>query len=231
MKVCTDSVLLGAWCSVKAAKTALDIGTGTGLLALMLAQRNSNLKIDAVEISAEGAAEALLNVQNSKFKDSIRIFNCSVQDFAAAAKQAGTANKYSSTGLNYDLIVCNPPYFENSLKNSDKQSSMVRHNVSLSYTELFLCVDKLIGNKGLFSLIIPAQKAGNIIEIANSVNLYLIRKTDIMTTPNSGIKRCLLEFSKNKQQPKLDNLTIEFSSNNYTPEYKELTKEFYLESV
>ncbi|MDR3326615.1 MAG: methyltransferase [Prevotellaceae bacterium] len=132
MKVGTDGVLLGAWCEVHNVKNALDIGCSTGLIALMVAQRNRNCSVDAVDIDKNSADEAKFNVGNSIFNSRICVYNSSIQYFTQDCIKR------------YDLIVSNPPYFVNSLKSPDASRSTARHNTDLTYNELFVCVKKLL---------------------------------------------------------------------------------------
>ncbi|MDR1543475.1 MAG: methyltransferase [Prevotellaceae bacterium] len=214
MKVGTDGVLLGAWCSIGEAKTALDIGCGTGVIALMLAQRNPNLRVDAVEIDENSAKEAVFNVKNSPFKDRIAVF----------------CENIVSTTLNnqYDLIVSNPPFFENSLKPPCKQRAAARHTDSLSFEQLVKISSENLTENGVFSVVLPALQTENFIEICKEFSLNLFRRTDVFTTPTSKLRRCLLEFSKQDIPLFYNHLTIEYSSNNFTSEYKNLMQEFYL---
>lgn len=128
----------------------------------------------------------------------------------------------------YDLIVCNPPYFEDSLKSAVPQRTTARHNVSLSYDELFDCVGKLLLPKGRFALIIPAGQIGKVSRLAEAHKLFLIRKTNVYPTPNSKIKRYLLEYSKTEQELVETDLVIELLRHCYTSEYKALMNDFYL---
>lgn len=128
----------------------------------------------------------------------------------------------------YDLIVCNPPYFEDSLKSADIKRSMARHNISLSYEELFDSVERLLSEQGKFALIIPTDQMEKVSRLAEKHNLFLVRKTNVYPTPTSKIKRCLLEYSKTEWELVENELVIELSRHCYTSEYKALTSEFYL---
>ncbi len=128
----------------------------------------------------------------------------------------------------YDLIVCNPPYFEDSLKSTDIQRSRARHNISLSYEELFDSVERLLSEQGKFAVIIPAEQIEKVSRLAEKHSLFLVRKTNVYPTPASKIKRCLLEYSKTESELVETDLVIELSRHCYTSEYKALTSEFYL---
>ncbi|MDR2684057.1 MAG: methyltransferase [Prevotellaceae bacterium] len=216
MKVGTDGVLLGSWCMANNAETALDIGCGTGLIALMLAQRFPNLQIDAVEIDLLSANEAKFNAENSSFNNKISVWNANINDFIK-----------KNTKM-FDLIISNPPFFENSLKSPDNQRTAARHTDSLSFEQLSETASKNLSDSGVFAVILPALQTGSFIDLCKNFSLNPIRRTDVYTTPKSKVRRCLLEFSKQCLPLIFNQLTIEYSSNNFTEEYKNLTKEFYL---
>lgn len=216
MKVGTDGVLLGAWADCNRAKTILDIGTGTGLIALMLAQR-CNALINAVEIDANAATEALSNFSNSKWNHRLNIFNDPFQTFAL--------NHTSQ----YDLIVSNPPYFTQSQKAKNAQRTMARHNDKLSVAELFTGAHKLLSNQGLLCFIIPTDNYEEYISQALKNNLFCSKKLWIKPTPTIQEKRVLLEFSRIKSECEEQTLVIEqYGRHKYSEEYKHLTKDFYL---
>ena len=239
MKVGTDGVLLGAWCDVENANSALDIGCGTGLIALMLAQKKTELKIDAVEINAESAAEAEENVQNSPFKKQISVFCDSIQNFAEKCNLK-----------KYDLIVSNPPFFVDSLKNPDEKRALARHNDTLPYCDLLFTAEKLLSANGSFSVILPEEQCENFINSAKNNNLFLIKQTEVFSTQKSKCRRRLMLFchygrlaSEVELYPqsltqqaipafagmtKKEKLIIENSRHNFTDEYIALTKDFYL---
>jgi tRNA1Val (adenine37-N6)-methyltransferase len=216
MKVGTDGVLLGAWSNVENAVSALDIGCGTGLIALMIAQRNAKIKVDAVEIDADAAAEAIENVRNSIFAEKIEIFSASIQNFAEICTKK------------YDLIVSNPPFFANSLKCSNPKRNLARHADTLIYSDLLLVAEKLLEPNGLFSVIFPEEQCDNFIFSADKQKLFLVRQTKIFTTPKSKCRRRLMTFSKKNSAKFTDKLIIENSPNSFTREYVALTKDFYL---
>ncbi|MDR0830341.1 MAG: methyltransferase [Prevotellaceae bacterium] len=232
MKVGTDGVLLGAWCAAENAESALDIGCGTGLIALMLAQRNPNLQIDAVEIDENSAEEAKINVKNSKWGDRISVFCQDITSFRALSEKSTENQEIPAcagmTEKGYDLIVSNPPFFENSLKSPNSQRTAARHNDNLTLQQLAKIAAENLTENGYFSVVLPAEQTENFILFCQTNNLFLARQTNIFTTPNSAVRRVLLEFSKQNISLKINDLTIEYSSNNFTEEYKNLTKDFYL---
>lgn len=214
MKVGTDGVLLGAWANCTSAKKALDIGTGTGLIALMLAQRNTQLNIDAIEIEKEAFIEAKKNCDESPWSDRVCLFNTSLQNF--------------TSNIKYDLIVSNPPFFESSIKNQSNAKALARHTDSLSYAELISNTDKLLSEEGIFCVIIPYDSSERFIKISDANNLFLNKKVQIKGTEKAQIKRVLLEFSRVKKGYDESELIIEESRHQYTPEFIALLKDFYL---
>ncbi|MBD8389730.1 tRNA1(Val) (adenine(37)-N6)-methyltransferase [Dysgonomonas sp. BGC7] len=216
MKVGTDGVLLGAWTDISDAKTALDIGTGTGLISLMIAQRNSNITIDAIDIEIDAIAQAKDNIKNSPFATQIKCTQCSVQEFA---------EKYEKK---YDIIVSNPPFFAESLKSPDNQRSLARHDDTLSINDLLKASAKLLNNNGKLSLIYPYEYKRAILDIAKLNNLFINKATNVYPTSSSQPKRILLEISKNQTSIQENSLTIEESRHIYSDEFTELVKDFYL---
>lgn len=216
MKIGTDAVLLGAWAEVSNAQKILDIGTGTGIIALMLAQR-SEAQIKALEIEENAADEAAENFLNSPWSERISVENSSFQEFAKKSK-----NKY-------DCIVSNPPYFGNNLKSASKNLAIARHNDLLPITELVQGTSKLLSETGTLSLIFPVETALKFSELATKNNLYLVRLTEVSHTPLSKAHRYLLEFSKKKVPLKKDVLNIKTEDGlDYSQAYKSLTHDFYL---
>lgn len=214
MKVGTDGVLLGAW-SNHNGNHFLDIGTGTGLIALMLAQRNSTAVIDAIEIDKAAAEQAKDNFNNSTWSERLTILNSSIQDFKPAKK--------------YDLIVCNPPFFINSTKAPNQSRTTARHNDDLPFDELINTVKRLLSTKGIFSVILPIEEGNQLIDIANKEHLNLNRKCIVKPNPNKNPKRILMEFSFVPSETKEEEITIETENRHeYTKEYITLTKDFYL---
>ena len=216
MKVGTDAVLLGSWVNPSIAKNILDVGTGSGVVALMLAQK-SNAKIDAIEIDENSYLQAKENFENSKWSDRLKSINESLQSYQ------------KKTDKKYDLIVSNPPYFVNSLKSNIEQKNIARHNINLTFEELIFCSAQLLSNSGSLYLIIPSNEAQNIINISEKNKLYCTEKLDIKPKESSDPKRSILKFETVQKKLICHFLTIEHSErHDYTEEYKELTKDFYL---
>ncbi|MBO5875596.1 MAG: methyltransferase [Alistipes sp.] len=214
MKVGTDGVLIGAWASVRGTDRAvLDIGTGTGLIALMIAQRNPKAEIVAVEIDAESAEQARENVAASPWSNRIRVEECAVQEFVAEQK--------------FDLFVSNPPYFVDSFKCSDESRNTARHTDTLSFVELMRSAERLLAPDGRFAVIVPSEAALSVIAAGR---LHLVRRCDVRSKPKGSPKRVMLEFSPRFEGAAVrEEMTIGDGSNGgYSPEYIALTRDFYL---
>jgi tRNA1Val (adenine37-N6)-methyltransferase len=216
MKVGTDGVLLGAWTTTDEAENILDVGTGTGLIAIMMAQRSS-AKVDAVELETAAFRQALGNVEKCKWKDRIQVYNQSFQEFAKTCKQK------------YDLIITNPPYFSNALRNPDQKRTNARHDKSLNVEAILYGSQKLLSDNGRLNLILPSQEKYRLLQISKEHKLFCTRITHVKPLPSKEPKRILLEISR-KEKPLNENyLVIENNKrHHFTEEYKELTKEFYL---
>lgn len=214
MKVGTDGVLLGAW-SRSVEGNILDIGTGTGLIALMLAQRTKTALIDAIEIDKTASKEAQANFNNSKWKSTLTIVNQSLQNYLPNKK--------------YHLIVSNPPFFIDATKAPEISRNTARHTDNLSFSELINSVCSLLTEEGIFSLILPTREANQFIELAQTKQLWLNRKCLVKPNPTKTPKRVLMEFSFKNIPTVEETLTIEAEKRHqYTKEYISLTKDFYL---
>jgi len=216
MKVGTDGVLLGAWANCKNAKTVLDIGTGTGLIALMIAQR-CNAKIDAVEIDEHAVIQASENVANSLWNDRINLIHQSFQDFINHSERK------------YSLIVSNPPYFQNSMVAPDHKRANARHNSELQLDEIIAGATRLLTDDGILSVILPYIEGTLFIVKASQKGLYCNRQTKVLPKPGREPKRLLLEFMKTKKPLVEQEIIIELNKrHSYSDAYKNLTKDFYL---
>lgn len=214
MKVGTDGVLLGAWSKAKEGNV-LDIGTGTGLIALMLAQRTKTALIDTIEIDEAASKEAQKNFNNSAWKARLTSINSSLQNYQPQKK--------------YDLIISNPPFFIDATKAPDFNRNNARHTDTLSFEELIKAAKLLLTDDGILSLILPTNEANLFIELTHNSTLFLKRKCLVKPNPNKAAKRILMEFSFSKTEIIEDELTIETETRHqYTNEYKTLTKDFYL---
>lgn len=216
MKVNTDGVLLGAWTDVEGINTVLDIGTGTGLITLMIAQR-CNATITGIEIENKAAEEAFQNVQQSKWNDRISILPVSFQQFVA------------TTELRFNLIVSNPPFFSNSEKSRNHDLSVARHNDLLPFADIIDGACKLLTNQGRLSLILPSSEASGFIALAQKQGLNLHRVTDVKPFPDKEQNRVLMEFGR-QELPVIENeiSVYDHSRKEYSAEFKILVNDFYL---
>jgi len=214
MKVGTDGVLLGAWTDLSHSRRILDIGTGTGLIALMLAQRCMDARITAIDLDSAAVEQAQENIQASPWKDRIEALQ---QDICT----------YHPNGT-FDTIVSNPPYFIDSLKCPDGQRSTARHTDTLDADRLIGKVSELLSPDGSFSIILPAEQTEDLIRVADEKRLYPSRQTRVITRPGLSPKRILMEFRKISTVFQPDELVIELERHVYSEEYIALTKEFYL---
>ena len=220
MKIGTDGVLLGAWCSLKeSTKKILDVGSGTGVISLMLAQRFNNATIDSVELENNAHKQSVENFERSVWADRLFCFHSTFQDFAKERKEDGET---------YDLIISNPPFYTENVKNNNRARNKARSTSFLSFVELISGVSKILSNQGEFTTIIPFKEEVKFIEISKQNKLFLNKICRVKGNNNSDIKRSLLTFSFYKKKLDENNLIIETSRHLYTDEYINLTKNFYI---
>ncbi len=216
MKVGTDSILLGAWAEPGTAKNILDIGSGTGILSLMMAQR-TNAQITGIEIERKACEEAQYNISQSKWASQVSVINQPFQEFVSKCSQV------------FDFIITNPPFFKNALPASTKQRAKARYQASLPFDDIARRSKKLMSPHGKLALILPVAEGEQFIELALKQGLHLIRLTKVKPNPIKPPHRYLMEFSITKYPLKETQLTIEYKDHHkYTSEFKELTKGFYL---
>jgi tRNA1Val (adenine37-N6)-methyltransferase len=217
MKVGMEGVLLGAWTDVSDAECILDIGTGTGLISLMLAQKNPSAQIDAIEIDREACEEAFFNVQESKWNDRIHVFCQSFQEFSTVTEKK------------YDLIVSNPPFFGPGLKAPAKNRAQARHSDALPLDKLISGAANLLNEKGRMAFVLPVESFPEIEHLAGLNRLFISRICRIKPNPQKPVFRILIELTKLDGVIQESEFMIEFETHHdYTPEYKSLTKDFYL---
>lgn len=217
MKVGTDGVLIGAWANINDAKTILDIGTGSGLIAIMCAQKNQFAQITGIDIDEAAYHQALKNVQLCPWSNRISIQKIAVQDFIK------TKEKHS-----FDAIISNPPYFNNGTKSNVQNRQTARHTQDLSYGELLQSVDYLLSKNGIFSVILPYQEGLFFQKTASQYNLLLNHIVEVHSKKEKPTERLLMAFKRNLSNVKKEALIIQFEErNNWTPEYVALTKTFY----
>ena len=216
-KVGTDAVLLGAWAQVEKARNILDIGTGTGIIALMMAQK-SNAQIDAIDIEQSSYEQARENIEHSAWHSRIRVHLSSLQDFAARASKK------------YDVVITNPPYFVDSYKAPDEERSHARHNDTLPFADLIGGVRQLLSADGRFYIILPTKEAQDFKQLAEKKGLNLLRRLRVKTKlVNDTEKRHLMQFGFTSSSLVDQTLSIEKEGrHDYTDEYKLLTGDFYL---
>ena len=214
MKVGTDGVLLGAWTDIRHARRILDIGTGTGLIALMLAQRCPEASVTALDIDADAVSQAQENIQDSLWQERVEAI---LQDVRTYQPQAL-----------FDTIVSNPPYFVDSLKCPDNQRNTARHTDMLDMQALLHQAGQLLTPDGRFSIVLPAEQTDALVETAGGVGLYPSRHTAVITRPGVPPKRTLMEFARQKEAFRSDELVIELERHVYSEAYIALTKDFYL---
>ena len=213
MKVGTDGVMLGAWFPMERGKNVLDVGCGTGLVAIMAAQRGA-ASVTAVEIDPEASEQAFQNAANSEWSDRIFV-QCA--DFAHFTAQ-----------IRFDRIVSNPPYFRDSLRCPDQGRNAARHNDSLSYETLVRCAAPLLAPDGLLCVVLPYDAVGEFTKCASGFGLNLCHETDVVTAPGKQPKRSLLAYGFGCRGLRKDVLAICGEDGNETPGYINLVKDFYL---
>jgi len=213
MKVGTDGVLLGAWFPIERGMKVLDIGTGTGIVTLMAAQRGAD-SVTAVEIDRDTSEQARRNADASPWKDRIDVVHVDIADFISE--------------LRFDRIVCNPPYFRDSLRSPDRGRNMARHNDSLSFEVLSARASTLLSDDGLFCLVLPSDAVEAFTKCAAAVGLGICRRTDVVTVPGKAPKRSLVAFSKSGGVYETAVLQMYDSDGKETAEYLELVRNFYL---
>lgn len=216
MKIGTDGVLLGAWVSLdKKTESILDLGAGTGILSLQLAQRCDSEIIDAVEIDENAYEECVENFEASNWGDRLFCYHASVQQFASEVEDQ------------YDLIISNPPFYSDDFKSDNNARNTARFTDTLPFIDLILAVTQLLSVKGKFALILPRKEEEIFIKIASENGLFPNRICRVKGNSTSDVKRSLLEFSFKKTETSFEELTIETSRHVYTEEYINLVKDFY----
>lgn len=215
MKVGTDAVLLGSWVEIKNTQQILDIGTGSGLIALMLAQK-SNAKIHAIDIDKSSVEQATINFQNSPWASRLNADHISLQEFS----------KFPKT--KYDLIVSNPPFFDRSLKSPNREKSISKHTETLNFNELTNGIKHVLNPGGKACLILPPTEGTQFLDEARIEGLYCNKKLNIIPVVGRECNRWIIELSFVRSKTIARDLCIRDKKHNYTNEYIELTKDFYL---
>lgn len=220
MKVNTDAILLGAWVDVQDAVDVLDVGTGTGIIALMIAQRiDEQATIKGIEIDDQSAEEAEKNFKNSPWSDRLHAINQSIQEFSQKDQ------------IKYDLIVSNPPFYTGGTFSDNENKNNVRHAVKLSHGDLLIASSRLLTNGGKMALILPFLEGERFIERAERMGFSQSRITEVRSKPHLPIERLLIELVKNNAKTVVERSQLVLLKDEkdriYTNEYKNLTSEFY----
>ncbi len=217
MKVGTDGVLLGCWANIDYNPfSILDIGAGTGLIALIMAQRSNAEVIDSIELNDDAFEQTVENFEQSDWGDKLFCYHASLQEFVEEIEEK------------YDLIISNPPFYTSTYKELSEGRAMARHSKSLPYSDLLKGTSKLLSEKGTAAFIIPNSEEDAFISTARENKLFPSRITRVKGTVNSPIKRSLLQFSFLEKPVEENVLIIEKERHNYTSEYKNLVQDFYL---
>lgn len=220
MKVTTDACLFGAWCATEISKSSsktghlLDIGTGTGLLSLMVAQKNNKIAIDAIEINSDAYKESTLNFESSPWSDRIICKNTSLQDYKSKP---------------YDHIICNPPFFEGSQSGNNTNKNQAIHSNSLSQQDLIKSVVKLLQDDGYFYLLYPEREMNSFIELSKSHNLFINNIVTVRNTKQNSVFRSMAIFRKTKGKASGSEIFIRTAKNQYTENFWKLLSPYYLE--
>lgn len=211
-RVGTDAVLLGSLSTTANAKNILEIGSGTGIISLMVAQRNQSAKIKAIDINEEATKLSALNFANSPYPDRISAININFKELSSAEK--------------FDLIICNPPYFD--ITPQSNKDAVARQKIHLDFSDLIINAAIHLNKKGIFSVIIPAESEAEFVEISSQNLLYLSNKIRIFGRENLNPKRVILEFTKEKSPVEISEFIIEKSPRKFSDQYLETTKDFHL---
>lgn len=215
MKVCTDSCVLGAWAEVEKAKQILDIGAGTGLLSLMVAQR-SEAQITAVEIDAAAAEQAQANIAESPWKNRIVLAQKSLQEFGK-----------TNTKI-FDIIICNPPFFQASLKSPNAAKTIAKHTQELPFEDILTFVTRFLSPEGTFYLLLPPAEAEIFRKLAFAENLFPNKELQMFTQPNGKHLRTIYAYTFKQHTLKPEALFIRNLDQSYTAQFSALLKDYYL---
>ncbi|CAN5833385.1 methyltransferase [soil metagenome] len=228
MKVCTDACLFGSLLPTSsggggAIKHVLDIGAGTGLLSLMYAQKNTNAIIDAVEIDEAAAMEAAQNFAASPWKEKLHVCHTSVQQFLPV-RQAGN----QSTNQLYDLILSNPPFFENDLRSDDNKRNLALHSTELCLKDLLTNISRLLKEDGSFAVLLPYHRSEYFEQLAITIKYFLLEKVVVRQTPKHPYFRSMMQFGRSNTIAKEKEIIIRQEDGQYTAEFIDLLKDYYL---
>lgn len=214
LKVGTDGVVLGAWANIAQAERILDIGTGTGLLALMCAQRNPIASVDAIEMDDPSAEQAEENVAASPWADRIRVHRMDVRKMKSDRR--------------YDLIICNPPYYSGDMSSPDERAGVAKHSCELSFSDLAKVVSDHLSDPGRFACIIPLRREGEMISLLYDLGIYPMRRCELKYLEDRPVKQLLLEFARDENEVRSELLIVEHQPGEFTIQYKYLLQDFLL---
>lgn len=228
MKVCTDACLFGGWISAKSlrlkaegskpkAENCIDVGSGTGLLSLMLAQKNNDAIIDAVEIDEAAAKQAKENFEASLWKERLNVYNQSIQQFADSAIRQ----------FKYDIIICNPPFYESDLKSNDSKRNVALHSSELKLEELIIIADDLLKDDGIFFALLPYQRTEEFLKLAHQ-DFFIKEKVFVKQTPKHNYFRSMFSLMKQSVETHQSEIIIMNEDGKYANEFIALLKDYYL---
>lgn len=214
MKVTTDGVLLGAWANVHGAQNILDIGTGTGLIALMMAQKNKEAIVDAIDIDGDAYRQAKGNFENSAWAYRLNAVHSSLQTYGSGKK--------------YDVIISNPPYFVNDLKTGNTQKDIGKHSTALTYSELLNGINRMLAETGRAFLVIPAFNLKLVEDIAGNEGLFITHQTAVIAVQGKKPYLQLLRLERKICKYETDSIVIQEKAGEFMEQFRLLTKDFYL---
>lgn len=216
MKVCTDACIQGAWTSLnipQSVNSILDIGTGTGLLSLMLAQ-NSQAKVTAIEIDQQTSDQAAENFSISSWSERMEVFNIALRDF--------------ESGNNYDVIICNPPFYENDLQSPDGMKNAAMHSTTLALKELIEKITALLSPDGVASLLLPVHRYEHLLVLLDKSDLFILKQLNIKQSSSHEVFRIVVLFSRNTPDIKTEEELIIKNDHVYSESFKDLMRDYYL---
>lgn len=231
LRVCTEACILGAYADVMGVKSALDIGTGTGLLALMMAQRNAKMHVDAVEIEAQNVEQALDNVEKSPFGEQISVHQAAIQDWKQIKKMTHSlllTPDCLSHSSQYDLIISNPPFFDKHLLSPREERNRALHTETLSLGDLASTVARLLMEFGRFVVLLPPYETQRLTDFLAVYGIWPMRQLHIFSRQGKPIFRKITTFERKKTEPFTETLYIHDSDGKYSDGFRTLLKEYYL---